>query len=202
MENLKPLPVAHGVIDTCMECGFCESACPSGHVTLTPRQRIVATRELARLDARGEVAPFTFQYSPAHCRVLFESFIQCSSEELAHNNPSTLGICNLGNCTSRSWFAWNHPDPLIRARRGQLTRLYRCLSEDGSGQGRNMAPTTDLNLPVSGNPDSRTLPQVEDKNKANEMRKLYDYQVLDTCDPPLETQPPEASHLLFNFLFE
>ncbi|KAJ1467898.1 hypothetical protein T484DRAFT_1661766 [Baffinella frigidus] len=55
MENLKPLPVAHGVIDTCMECGFCESACPSGHVTLTPRQRIVATRELARLDARGEI---------------------------------------------------------------------------------------------------------------------------------------------------
>ena len=54
-ENLKPLPVAHGVIDTCMECGFCESACPSGHVTLTPRQRIVATRELARLEARGQV---------------------------------------------------------------------------------------------------------------------------------------------------
>lgn len=49
-ENLKPLPVAHGVIDTCMECGFCESACPSGHVTLTPRQRIVATREIARLE--------------------------------------------------------------------------------------------------------------------------------------------------------
>ncbi len=44
------MPVAHGVVDTCMECGFCESACPSGHVTLTPRQRIVATRELARLD--------------------------------------------------------------------------------------------------------------------------------------------------------
>uniref|UniRef100_A0A7S0W731 D-lactate dehydrogenase (cytochrome) n=1 Tax=Hemiselmis tepida TaxID=464990 RepID=A0A7S0W731_9CRYP len=53
-ENLKPLPVAHGVVDTCMECGFCESACPSGHVTLTPRQRIVTTREIARLE-RSEV---------------------------------------------------------------------------------------------------------------------------------------------------
>jgi len=50
VQNLKPMPVAHEVVDTCMECGFCESACPSGHVTLTPRQRIVATRELARLD--------------------------------------------------------------------------------------------------------------------------------------------------------
>lgn len=54
-QNLKPLPVAHGIVDTCMECGFCESACPSGHVTLTPRQRIVATREIARLDASGTV---------------------------------------------------------------------------------------------------------------------------------------------------
>lgn len=32
--NLKPLPVAHGIVDTCMECGFCESACPSGNVSL------------------------------------------------------------------------------------------------------------------------------------------------------------------------
>jgi len=53
--NLKPLPVANGIIDTCMECGFCESACPSGHVTLTPRQRIVGTREIARLEASGTV---------------------------------------------------------------------------------------------------------------------------------------------------
>jgi len=53
--NLKPLPVAHGIVDTCMECGFCESACPSGHVTLTPRQRIVSTREIARLEASGTV---------------------------------------------------------------------------------------------------------------------------------------------------
>ena len=53
--NLKPLPVAHGIVDACMECGFCESACPSGHVTLTPRQRIVSTREIARLEASGTV---------------------------------------------------------------------------------------------------------------------------------------------------
>ena len=32
--NLKPLPVAHGIVDACMECGFCESACPSGNVSL------------------------------------------------------------------------------------------------------------------------------------------------------------------------
>ena len=54
LKNLKPLPVAHPVIDTCIECGFCEVHCPSRDLTLTPRQRIVAYREIARLEAAGE----------------------------------------------------------------------------------------------------------------------------------------------------
>ncbi len=54
LKNLKPLPVAHPVIDTCIECGFCEVHCPSRDLTLTPRQRIVAYREIARLQAQGE----------------------------------------------------------------------------------------------------------------------------------------------------
>ncbi len=33
----------------CIECGFCESNCPSRDVTLTPRQRITVHREMARL---------------------------------------------------------------------------------------------------------------------------------------------------------
>jgi D-lactate dehydrogenase len=32
----------------CIECGFCESVCPSRNVTTTPRQRIVLRREMAR----------------------------------------------------------------------------------------------------------------------------------------------------------
>jgi D-lactate dehydrogenase len=35
--------------DDCIECGFCESKCPSRRLTLTPRQRIVVQREIARL---------------------------------------------------------------------------------------------------------------------------------------------------------
>jgi D-lactate dehydrogenase len=54
LKNLKPLPVAHPVIDTCTECGFCEVHCPSRNLTLTPRQRIVAYREIARLEGEGE----------------------------------------------------------------------------------------------------------------------------------------------------
>jgi D-lactate dehydrogenase len=51
IKNLKPLPPAHPLIDKCIECGFCEVHCPSKNLTLTPRQRIVAFREIARLQA-------------------------------------------------------------------------------------------------------------------------------------------------------
>lgn len=33
----------------CIECGFCESNCPSRDVTITPRQRITVFREMHRL---------------------------------------------------------------------------------------------------------------------------------------------------------
>ena len=51
LADLKPLPVVEDEIDKCMECGYCESRCPSRDLTLTPRQRIVVRREIARLEA-------------------------------------------------------------------------------------------------------------------------------------------------------
>lgn len=54
LENLKPLPAADPLVDKCIECGFCEPTCPSRDLTLTPRQRIVIWREIARLEASGE----------------------------------------------------------------------------------------------------------------------------------------------------
>ena len=50
LENLKPLPPADSLIDKCIECGFCESSCPSRNLSLTPRQRIVIWREINRLE--------------------------------------------------------------------------------------------------------------------------------------------------------
>ncbi|MFO8001632.1 MAG: FAD-binding and (Fe-S)-binding domain-containing protein [Marinilabilia sp.] len=54
LKNLKPLPPAHEMIDTCIECGFCEVNCPSRDLTLTPRQRIVVYREMERLSLRKD----------------------------------------------------------------------------------------------------------------------------------------------------
>ncbi len=51
LKALKDLPRVSGLVDTCIECGFCEPRCPSRDLTLTPRQRIVAAREIARLTA-------------------------------------------------------------------------------------------------------------------------------------------------------
>jgi D-lactate dehydrogenase len=50
LENLKSVPLIENVTDAaqCIECGFCEPVCPSRNVTLTPRQRIVVRREMAR----------------------------------------------------------------------------------------------------------------------------------------------------------
>jgi len=51
LHDLKPLPAADPLVDTCIECGFCEPKCPSRGLTLSPRQRIVGWREIARLEA-------------------------------------------------------------------------------------------------------------------------------------------------------
>lgn len=53
LEDLKPLPKVHEIIDKCTECGFCEVVCPSRDLTTTPRQRIVIRREISRLGAVG-----------------------------------------------------------------------------------------------------------------------------------------------------
>jgi D-lactate dehydrogenase len=56
LQHLKPLPAADALVDRCIECGFCEPLCPSHQLTLSPRQRITAWRELSRRAAAGEAA--------------------------------------------------------------------------------------------------------------------------------------------------
>jgi D-lactate dehydrogenase len=57
IKHLKPLPECDPIVDKCIECGFCEVKCPSHGLTLSPRQRIVGWREIARLEHAGEDAP-------------------------------------------------------------------------------------------------------------------------------------------------
>jgi D-lactate dehydrogenase len=48
LRNLQSTPPIEEEATTCVECGMCEPACPSRHLTTTPRQRILLRREMAR----------------------------------------------------------------------------------------------------------------------------------------------------------
>lgn len=50
LKNLKPSPPVNPLVNHCIECGFCESNCPSRDLTLTPRQRIAVWKEIFRLE--------------------------------------------------------------------------------------------------------------------------------------------------------
>lgn len=69
LKNLKPIPVADENIDKCIECGFCESDCPSKDLTFTPRHRIVAYREMHRMSSTVDLRTYkrqiekTFSYN-------------------------------------------------------------------------------------------------------------------------------------------
>ena len=58
LEDLKRIPTIEPEVDKCIECGYCESKCPSRELTLTPRQRIVVRREMARLQNGGGSSEF------------------------------------------------------------------------------------------------------------------------------------------------
>ncbi|MGD8202394.1 FAD-binding and (Fe-S)-binding domain-containing protein [Ornithinimicrobium sp. W1679] len=52
--HLKTAPEVEVEVDRCVECGFCEPVCPSRDLTTTPRQRIVARREMRAAELRGD----------------------------------------------------------------------------------------------------------------------------------------------------
>lgn len=62
VRHLKDSPSVSPMVDACIECGFCERRCPSRDLTMTPRQRIVALREMARGTSLGSEAEAAFAY--------------------------------------------------------------------------------------------------------------------------------------------
>ena len=56
ISGLKTSPTVEAEVDRCVECGYCEPVCPSRDLTVTPRERIVLRREMARAQEAGDTA--------------------------------------------------------------------------------------------------------------------------------------------------
>lgn len=54
LRHLKVVPRVEAEVDRCVECGYCETVCPSKDLTTTPRQRIALRREMAAAAAAGD----------------------------------------------------------------------------------------------------------------------------------------------------
>ena len=57
--HVKSMAQVAPEVDKCIECGFCESKCPSRRLTLTPRQRIVVQREISRLQSAQAASTYS-----------------------------------------------------------------------------------------------------------------------------------------------
>jgi D-lactate dehydrogenase len=85
--HLKSMPAADDLIDKCIECGFCESVCPSQNYTLTPRQRITVWRHLQQLSEQKLTKGLTAQE---------ESYYQGMLKEYQHfgiDSCAATGLC-------------------------------------------------------------------------------------------------------------
>jgi len=115
LKHLKPLPPADPIIDTCIECGFCEVHCPSKDLSLTPRQRIAATREIARLRAAGS--------DRAREEALSRGF-RYSGDETCATDGLCATACPVGIDTGKliKEMRWRGGTRLSRATAGMIAR--------------------------------------------------------------------------------
>ncbi|MBQ0124601.1 MAG: FAD-binding oxidoreductase [Bacteroidales bacterium] len=109
IKNLKPIPSTRQIVDKCMECGFCEGHCVAEGLTLSPRQRVAAFREMERLRMTGE---------EPHRAAEMQKLYKYAGDQTC----ATDSLCNL-HCP-------------VKADAGKLIKELRHESHKPSGEGR------------------------------------------------------------------
>lgn len=82
IRNLKLLPPVEQEVDKCIECGFCETVCPSKDLTLTPRRRIVVRRALVNMKNAGD----TVSYQQLLDQYQYDGLETCAVDGLCATN--------------------------------------------------------------------------------------------------------------------
>ncbi|WP_152189066.1 FAD-binding and (Fe-S)-binding domain-containing protein [Georgenia satyanarayanai] len=171
LRDLKRYPRVHPELDRCVECGFCEPACPSRHTTTTPRQRIALLREAAdsgparraELERDYDYAAVQTCAADSLCRVACPVDIDTGAvmkqRRAAANGPVAQAV---GRRLAQAWepataalrgalaVADHVPGPVL----GTTTRAARAVVGQ---RGRDLLPQVDGTLPGPGRPRS-TLP--------------------------------------------
>src|SRR5271165_5982812 len=124
LANLKQLPSVEPEIDKCIECGYCEPKCPSRELTLTPRQRIVVRRELARLQEGGNHSEQIAPSSPSFGD-------RVGSKELYDALDREFPYMALDTCATDGMCATACPASIDT---GQLVKRFRNIRASASAQ--------------------------------------------------------------------
>lgn len=132
ISNLKPIPSTRQIVDKCMECGFCEGYCVAEGLTLSPRQRVAAYREIERLKKEGkephraaEMQKLYKYYGMATCATDSICHLHCPVmadagkmiKELRHENHTAKG-------EKRAVKIASNMDKITSLARGGLKFLY------------------------------------------------------------------------------
>ncbi|HLT85816.1 MAG TPA: FAD-linked oxidase C-terminal domain-containing protein, partial [Phototrophicaceae bacterium] len=171
LRDLKRYPQVHPELDRCVECGFCEPACPSRHTTTTPRQRIALLREAADAgpERRAELED-AYDYAAVQtcaadslCRVACPVDIDTGAVMKQRRAEANGGVAQVvGRRLAGAWgpataalragltVADHVPGPVLSA----TTTAVRALVGE---RGRDVVPHVDGSLPGPGRPRSEML---------------------------------------------
>jgi D-lactate dehydrogenase len=96
LEDLKPIPQVNDIVDKCMECGYCESRCPSRNLTMTPRQRIAIQREITLLKAVPVNAKMTQKLELLNVNYRYLGEQTCATDSLCSMScPLSINVGDL-----------------------------------------------------------------------------------------------------------